>query len=128
MWRCHEPISQTSYEETTMAMDNRKGSMLKPVSDLAEDASRRVSDSIESVRNDASDLKQSLSRGAQDVAENVSGRLKQAGVDTEVMLEAAKGKAANLQDMLAEELRRHPLRSIGIAAAVGLVFGLISAR
>jgi ElaB/YqjD/DUF883 family membrane-anchored ribosome-binding protein len=111
-----------------MDSDNRKSGMLKPVSDLAENASKRVSDTVDSVRNDASELKHSISRGARDAADSVNDRLKSVGVDTEVMVDAAKGKAGELQDMLAEELRRHPLRSIGIAAAVGVVVGLMSAR
>lgn len=50
--------------------------------------------------------------------------MKSVGIDTEVMADAAKEKASELQQMIAAEVRRHPYRALAIAAAVGFVFGV----
>ncbi len=50
--------------------------------------------------------------------------MKSVGIDTEVMADAAKEKASELQEMIATEVRRHPYRAVAIAAAVGFVFGV----
>jgi ElaB/YqjD/DUF883 family membrane-anchored ribosome-binding protein len=50
--------------------------------------------------------------------------MKSVGIDTEVMADAAKEKASELQEMIAAEVRRYPYRAVAIAAAVGFVFGL----
>ncbi|WP_186420006.1 hypothetical protein [Bosea sp. CS1GBMeth4] len=54
--------------------------------------------------------------------------LKEFGVDTDRMVEAASESARTLQDMLADEVRARPLRALGWAAAIGLVVGVIAAR
>lgn len=60
--------------------------------------------------------------------ETVTTRLKSVGVDTDQMVTAAKDQATELQRMLGEELRTHPMRTLGIAAAVGVFVGLLTAR
>lgn len=60
--------------------------------------------------------------------ETVTNRLKSVGVDTDQMVTAAKDQASELQRMLGEELRTHPMRTLGIAAAVGVFVGLLTAR
>ncbi len=63
-------------------------------------------------------------------AENgsVTDKLKSVGVDTEVMANTAKEQASELQRLVNDEMRAHPMRTLGIAAAVGLFVGLLTAR
>lgn len=62
------------------------------------------------------------------MTDTVTTRLKSVGVDTDQMVTAAKDQATELQRMLGEELRTHPMRTLGIAAAVGVFVGLLTAR
>lgn len=59
-----------------------------------------------------------------ELAEN----LKEFGIDTDRMSEAAHERVGDLQQMLIDEVRARPLRALGWAAAAGLVLGLMSAR
>ena len=54
--------------------------------------------------------------------------LKDYGVDTDVMADAAREKASGLQSMIEAEVKAHPLRALGVAAALGLFFGLMTTR
>jgi ElaB/YqjD/DUF883 family membrane-anchored ribosome-binding protein len=65
---------------------------------------------------------------AAEMAASVQERLKAVGVDTDVMLGAAKDQAGELQKLVADELRARPLRALGLAAAAGLIVGYLSAR
>ena len=58
----------------------------------------------------------------------INQTLKNFGVDTDVMSEAAKEKATDLQALIAEELKARPLRALGVAAGVGLFLGLLVSR
>ncbi len=58
----------------------------------------------------------------------LSDRLKAYGVDTDVMAEAAKDRAADLQKIFLDELKERPIRTLGAAAAVGLVLGFLVSR
>lgn len=44
------------------------------------------------------------------------------------MATAARDQASELQRMLGDELKAHPMRALGIAAAVGVFVGLMTAR
>lgn len=94
----------------------------------AEDAANRVKQETETLRQDASKLGEKMMRDASEMADTVSTKLKSVGVDTDVMVDAAKGQASELQRLIAEELRTHPLRALGIAAALGVVVGLMTSR
>lgn len=93
-----------------------------------EQAANRVRQDAETLRQDASELGETVMRNASEVAETVSAKLKAVGVDTDVMVDAAKGQASELQRLIAEELRARPLRALGIAAALGLVVGMMTTR
>lgn len=58
----------------------------------------------------------------------VGERLKEAGIDPERVLTAARDQAGEVQDKVVEEVKTHPLRTLGIAAAAGLVVGYLSSR
>jgi len=60
--------------------------------------------------------------------DDVTGKLKSVGVDTDVVVEAAKEQVSELQRILMDELRTRPMRALGVAAAVGLFVGLMTAR
>jgi ElaB/YqjD/DUF883 family membrane-anchored ribosome-binding protein len=92
------------------------------------DMARRVKTGAESMQREASEMGENVARGASDLADAVSSRLKTVGVDTEVMANMAKDQASELQRLLGEELRARPMRALGIAAAVGVFVGLMTAR
>ncbi len=76
----------------------------------------------------ASELVTTVARGAGEVAETVSAKLKTVGVDTDVMVNAAKDNATELQRLISDELTARPMRALGIAAAVGVLVGMMTAR
>lgn len=60
-----------------------------------------------------------------DAGNDVKGRL------TEIMLNTiidAKAKTSNIQDSVADYVNNKPIKSIGIAAASGLILGLLLKR
>lgn len=88
----------------------------------------RAKKGAETMEHDAMEMADTVKRNASDLADTVSTKLKTVGVDTDVMATAAKDQATELQRMLGDELQRHPMRALGIAAAVGVFVGLITAR
>ena len=68
------------------------------------------------------------SRGAEDLAATVSEKLRSVGVDTDRMVEIAREQAGDLEELIIREIRERPLRALGLAAAVGLFVGFLSAR
>ncbi len=55
-------------------------------------------------------------------------RLKASVVDTDVMAEATAGRLTEFQQLIMDEVRDRPLRALGWAAAVGVVFGFWAAK
>ncbi len=100
----------------------------RDASDMAHDAGRAASDMAHDVRRSASDMAHDAGRAASDMAETVSTRLKTVGVDTDVMVNVAKDQASELQRILGDELKNHPFRALGVAAAVGIFVGLMTSR
>jgi ElaB/YqjD/DUF883 family membrane-anchored ribosome-binding protein len=94
----------------------------------AESLGERVKTGAEAVEHDAAQMADSLKRNASDLADTVSSKLKTVGVDTDVMANAAKDQASELQRLIGNELQANPMRALGIAAAVGIFVGLITAR
>jgi len=64
-----------------------------------------------------------VSEAAAQLGRAVSNKLKDVGVDTEVMKGSANAQAATLQDMVAEEIVRRPWHALGLAALVGFWMG-----
>ena len=69
-----------------------------------------------------------LMRSAEELAATVSERLKAVGVDTDKLAETAREQATDLQRLIVKEIQERPLRALGLAAAVGLFVGFLSAR
>jgi ElaB/YqjD/DUF883 family membrane-anchored ribosome-binding protein len=94
----------------------------------AADLTDRVKKGAETIEQDASEVADNVKRSASDMAETVATKLKTVGVDTEKMANVAKDQASELQRMIGDELKAHPMRALGIAAAVGVFVGLLSSR
>ena len=62
------------------------------------------------------------------VVAQVGERLKAVGVDPERLIEAARDQAGDVQKKVADEVKTNPLRTLGLAAAAGLVVGYLSNR
>ncbi|QCK85071.1 hypothetical protein E8L99_04395 [Phreatobacter aquaticus] len=77
---------------------------------------------------EGAEIGESMLRSAGDAAANVNQKLKSAGVDAEAMVDAAKDQASELQKLIADELKAHPMRTLGVAAVVGLIAGLMVSR
>jgi len=104
---------------------NRPGAKAENMKDEAVD---KMNTTIDSAQRDATRAAENMGRSASEMAETVSTKLKTVGVDTDVMVNAAKDQASELQRIIADELRVRPVRALGIAAAVGVFVGLMTAR
>jgi ElaB/YqjD/DUF883 family membrane-anchored ribosome-binding protein len=111
-----------------MALASKRIRPAKSVEDMAHETAETMTEHAERARASASEMGSQIAASAQEAAASVSQRLKSVGVDTDVMVDAAKGQATQLQQMFAEELKDRPMRALGVAAAVGLVVGLLTAR
>ncbi len=111
-----------------MGYEDQKSRTIAAVQSTRDDAANTLHQASSTVKNEASNLQDSVTKGATELAQNVSDRLKSVGVDTDVIKSAAKDRASELQKLIAEELNARPLRSLGIAAAIGVLFGMITAR
>ena len=94
----------------------------------AEDVAAETRQAGARAKRQASALEDTLTRSAEDIAATVSERLRAVGVDTDKMVDVAKEQATELQQLIEDEIRERPLRALGIAAAVGLFIGFLSAR
>jgi ElaB/YqjD/DUF883 family membrane-anchored ribosome-binding protein len=87
-----------------------------------------VADAVSEAGRKASAAGQAAGDVAADIAQDVSARLKTVGIDTEVMAEAAKDQLGGLRQILSDEMQNRPLRTLGLAAAAGIVLGFLSSR
>jgi ElaB/YqjD/DUF883 family membrane-anchored ribosome-binding protein len=95
---------------------------------MKDDAMDRANTTVDNAQRDISRAADSMSRSASEMADTVSTKLKTVGVDTDVMVNAAKDQASELQRILTDEMRARPMRALGIAAAVGVFVGLMTTR
>lgn len=58
----------------------------------------------------------------------IAANLKAMGVDTNQMSDAAGERVGELQGMLENEIRARPMRALGWALAVGVIFGFWAAK
>lgn len=107
-----------------MSFASQKNEMLKSAESLKDEAASKVASGVETVQRDATRLHDAVT----DMAGTVSNKLKTVGVDTDVMVTAAKDQASELQRLIGDELRARPLRALSIAAALGVVVGLLTSR
>ncbi|MGO4171259.1 glycine zipper domain-containing protein [Bosea sp. TAF32] len=94
----------------------------------AEDVAAEMRQSGARATRQASALEDTLTRSAEEIAATVTDRLRAVGVDTDKMVDVAKEQATELQRLIEDEIRERPLRALGLAAAVGLFVGYLSAR
>lgn len=83
---------------------------------------------LTAMRDETNELKAMASQSAAHAADTISQGIRNAGEEADILLNAAGKQATALQKMMVEELRVHPLRSLGIAAAIGLLAGYVSRR
>lgn len=63
-----------------------------------------------------------------DLAGQVSGSLKSYGVDTDQMKAIAKDQMGQLQQALVDTVRSRPIGALAVAAALGVVLGVMTTR
>jgi ElaB/YqjD/DUF883 family membrane-anchored ribosome-binding protein len=105
------------------------------VGEAAESMNERVragaataADAASELARKASAAGEAASDAAADLAQDLNARLKAVGIDTEVMAGAAKDQIGGLRQILADEMQSRPLRTLGLAAAAGIVLGFLSSR
>lgn len=81
-------------------------------------------DAIDAVKNAASEAMDN----AANATANINEKLKTVGVDAGAMADAAKEQASELQRLLTDELKARPMRTLGVAAAVGFIAALLVTR
>jgi ElaB/YqjD/DUF883 family membrane-anchored ribosome-binding protein len=114
--------------EMTMNENLNKNRTMNKAEAVKDDMMDRAKTETERLERDGQSAVNNLTNKASDVADTVSTKLKTVGVDTDVMVTAAKDQATELQRMLAQELQARPMRALGVAAAVGLFVGLMTTR
>jgi ElaB/YqjD/DUF883 family membrane-anchored ribosome-binding protein len=88
----------------------------------------RMNEGAEHLQQSAENMANNAARTMSDAADTVSTKLKNVGVDTEVMANVVKEHTSDLQNMITNELQARPMRSLAIAAAIGAVIGMMTAR
>jgi ElaB/YqjD/DUF883 family membrane-anchored ribosome-binding protein len=94
----------------------------------ANDVAERAAAAGEKIARGAAEAGRTVADEAGEAAANVQEKLKAVGVDTDVMMNAARDQAGELQKLIADELKTRPLRALGFAAAAGLIVGYLSTR
>jgi len=115
---------ESAKHQATAAAKRTKEEIDAGIEDVAAEA-KRVG---ESAKRQASAMEDTIARGAEDIAATVSERLRSVGVDADRMVDVAREQASELQQLIEDEIRDRPLRALGLAAAVGLFVGYLSAR
>ncbi|SEG44979.1 DUF883 C-terminal domain-containing protein [Bosea lathyri] len=117
---------------TTTSAKRQASSAVKRAKDEiaagAEDVANEARAAVRHAKREAGAFEDSITRSAEELAATVSDRLKSVGVDTDKMVDVAREQATDLQRLIAQEIQERPLRALGLAAAVGLFVGFLSAR
>lgn len=87
-----------------------------------------VADALSEAGRKASAVSEAAGEAAADIAQDLNARLKSVGIDTDVMAGAAKDQLGGLRQLVADEMQSRPLRTLGLAAAAGIVLGFLSSR
>lgn len=95
--------------------DAAPGTAREPVAPTTDDAA-------------ATEISSAAEAGVETLVAQVGERLKEAGIDPARVVSAARDQAGEVQDKVAAEVQAHPLRTLGLAAAAGLVVGYLSSR
>lgn len=117
---------------TATSAKRQAGAAVKRAKDeaaaAADDVAKRAATAGRRVQREAEEIEDSLTRGAEELAASVNQRLRAVGVDTDKMVGVAKEQATELQRLLIAEIQERPLRALGLAAAIGVFVGFLSAR
>lgn len=97
---------------------------VKEEAGILEAGEKMVSDTNAKAR----ELSESAVREITDMMASMKARLKDLGVDTDQMLETAKDSASSVEKRIAEEVVERPLRSLAIAAGIGLALGFLTRK
>ncbi len=111
-----------------MGYDDKAKQIAAEAGAMKDEARERIAAAGETIKDEAQRAGRTLTTTASELAESASARLRSVGVDTEQMMDAARGQASELQRLLASEIRARPMRALGVAALVGLAFGLLTSR
>ncbi|MDP2803387.1 MAG: hypothetical protein Q8O26_16055 [Phreatobacter sp.] len=98
------------------------------VAGMARDGASDAADTLADVGRKASAARDVAADAAAEIAQDLSARLKTVGIDTDVMVNAAKDRASGLRQFVSDEMQTRPLRTLGLAAAAGLFLGFLSSR
>lgn len=94
----------------------------------ASDAADRVSEAVDSLQKEAGDLSKIVKKSAAEIADELTKKLREAGVDTDQLVITAKDQYSDFEKRLIDEVRERPLRALGVAALVGVAVGLLTSR
>ena len=111
-----------------MTQQSLRTDVLKSVDAAQNAVADGLANGLDAVRAEAGELKAMAAQGASDAVDIVAKGINSAEREADIILDAAKQQGAALQKLLTEELRVHPLRSLGIAAAIGLAAGYLTRR
>lgn len=111
-----------------MSYESRTNKLVNDAEALKDEAIASVAARLTTAKRDVADVEKTVRRGASDIAEELTAKLKAAGVDTDQLMITARDQASDLQRRLVDEIRDRPMRALGFAALAGVVFGLMSAR
>ena len=111
-----------------MSFESTRQSVQREAKGLKDDAIDRAMDVFETAKADAAAAGRAAQRSASDLASDLVRRLREAGVDTDQLVIQAKDQATELQRAVMQEIRDRPLRALGVAAAAGLLIGLLTSR
>jgi ElaB/YqjD/DUF883 family membrane-anchored ribosome-binding protein len=114
--------------QAASAVKRAKDEAVAGAEDIAADAQASAQKANRRVKRETSELEASLTRSAEDLAATVTEKLRAVGVDTDRMADVAKEQVTDLQRIIVQEIQERPLRALGVAAAVGLFVGFLSAR
>lgn len=105
-----------------------RNEVLKTVDTAKHVVADGLSDGYKAVKSEADYLANKAAHTAHDAADALEKGMKNANDEADIIVEAARQQGVALQKLVAGELRTHPLRTLGIAAAVGLVVGYMTSR
>jgi ElaB/YqjD/DUF883 family membrane-anchored ribosome-binding protein len=98
------------------------------IASAADTAMERGEDFVSEADAKARELTENAVKEITALVSSLNERLKTLGVDAGTMVEGAKDTATSIEKRLAEEVATRPLRSLFIAAAIGLGLGFLSRK
>ncbi len=97
-------------------------------SNLVDDAENSTADTAKDVQSGARNIGETITRNTAEIAGKVNSRLKEAAMDAEPLVKAAKDRTSDLGTALVDEIKRRPLQAVMVAALAGLVVGVLTSR